>query len=100
MGFGALALITVALLTSLAGFGTFMVFGALALTTALVSLALPRPMALLIGVTAWAIGNGFALNQFGELTFNAVALQWLVVLLVLPLALGGIVNLDESEGAR
>jgi hypothetical protein len=38
--------------------------------TALASPTLPRPAALLLGVTGWALTTGFLVNGLGQLTFR------------------------------
>ena len=38
--------------------------------TALASPVLPRPAALLLGVTGWALATGFLVNGLGQLTFT------------------------------
>ncbi|WP_300683323.1 hypothetical protein [Nocardioides sp.] len=95
LGLGGLAIVGVTLVTSLAGVSAFAGLAVLGVLTAGLALFLPRAMALLIGVTAWAVGDGFVLNRFGELTFTTVACQWLVVLVVLAFALGGIADPDR-----
>ena len=44
--------------------------GVLLALTALASPALPRPAAVLLGVSAWALATGFVVNELGRLTFS------------------------------
>lgn len=46
----------------------------LLVVTALACPVLPRPAALLLGVTGWALATGFLVNGLGQLTFGGADL--------------------------
>jgi hypothetical protein len=57
--------------------------------TALSSLALSRPAALLLGASGWALATGFLVNGLGALTFAADDLVRLGVYLSTAIVLAG-----------
>ncbi|MFT4262911.1 MAG: hypothetical protein QM572_05995 [Nocardioides sp.] len=80
LGLGAVAVIAVTMATMLAGVPEGYVFGALLVVTVTASILLPRRLACLLGVTSWAVCDGFVLNRLGRLTFTGESLQMLVTL--------------------